>query len=293
MLRQTLTQSNGNNLKWPFKAYNNADFLNSPEARQIRVLCEFTEPQKRFAELGIENTIIFFGSARVPGSKIAGEQLAAAEKAVKEGVPGDAALASQLRRARGFARGARYHDMGVELARQLAEWSLQIEDPRQRFYICTGGGPGMMEAGNEGASKANMPSVGLGISLPFEQHLNSYIPPELQFEFHYFMVRKYWFAFMARAMVVLPGGFGTMDELFELLTLIQTRKIHYHLPIVLLGSEFWNSIINFEAFLDWGVISEEDLKLFRIMDDIDEARDWLISELSEHYLKKPQAGSPS
>lgn len=271
---------------WPFKAYNNTEFLNSPEARQIRVQCEFTEPQKRFAELGIENTIIFFGSARVPDSEKARTALEVAEKAVANGTQGDPKLAAELRRARGFVKGSIYHDKGVELARRLSEWSLAIENPRHRFYICTGGGPGMMEAGNHGASLAGMPSIGLGISLPFEQSLNEYIPPHLQFEFHYFMIRKYWFAYMAKSMVVLPGGFGTMDELFELLTLIQTRKIHHRLPIVLIGSEFWHSILNFEAFLDWGMICEDDLKLFRIMDDVDEAFEWITSELSDAYLDR-------
>lgn len=270
---------------WPPKAYNNTEFLNSPEARQIRVQCELVEPKKRFAELGIENTIIFFGSARIPDSKNAKEALTAAEKAVAEGPKGDLKLAAELRRVRAFSKGAIYHDKGVELARRLAQWSLAIENPRHRFYICTGGGPGMMEAGNHGAQLAGMPSIGLGISLPFEQSLNQYIPTPLQFEFHYFMIRKYWFATMAKAMVVLPGGFGTMDELFELLTLIQTHKIP-RIPIVLIGSEFWNGILNFEAFLDWGMISPEDLKLFRIIDDIDEAYDWLTCELTATYLDK-------
>lgn len=271
---------------WPPRAYNNVEFLNSPKARQIRVQCEMLEPEQRFAQLGIENTIIFFGSARVPNSENAKKALAAAEKAAAEGEEGDAELAVGLRRARGFAKGAVYHDKGVELARRLAEWSLAIENPRHRFYICTGGGPGMMEAGNHGANLAGMPSIGLGISLPFEQSLNEHIPEQLQFEFHYFMIRKYWFATMAKAMVVLPGGFGTMDELFELLTLIQTRKIPQGLPIVLMGSEFWNSVLNFEAFLDWGMICPDDLKLFRIIDDVDEAYDWLTRELTEAYLDR-------
>lgn len=270
---------------WPPKAYNNTEFLNSPEARQIRVQCEFVEPQKRFAELGIENTIIFFGSARVPNSEDAKKALAAAEKAVADGPEDDPQLAAELQRVRRFSKAAIYHDKGVELARRLAQWSLAIENPRHRFYICTGGGPGMMEAGNHGAQLAGMPSIGLGISLPFEQSLNQYIPAPLQFEFHYFMIRKYWFTTMARAMVVLPGGFGTMDELFELLTLIQTHKIP-RMPILLIGSDFWNSILNFEAFLDWGMISPEDLKLFQIIDDVDEAYQWLTCELTTTYLSK-------
>ncbi|GHB90694.1 LOG family protein [Cerasicoccus arenae] len=270
---------------WPIKAYNNIDFLNSSDARHIRILAELAEPQKRLREMGIENTIVFFGSARIPDSNIARERLAVAEQEAAEGKPGDEALAQRLRVARRHVRAAPFHDKAIELARLLAEWSKTIAEREKRFYICTGGGDGMMRAANHGAYLADMPSVGLGISLPFEPELNPYIPHNLQFEFHYFMIRKYWFSYLAKAMVVTPGGFGTMDELFELMTLIQTHKIEKHMPIVLLGSEFWNDIINFQSFVDWGVISEQDLGLFRIMDDVEEARDWIVEELTTHYLR--------
>lgn len=270
---------------WPPKAYKNLDFLNSSEARHIRMLCELAEPKKRLREMGIKNTIVFFGSARVPDSVTAKERLAVAEKEAAAGKPGDEALAQRLRVARRHVKAAPFHDKSLELARLLCEWSKTIPEREKRFYICTGGGEGMMRAANHGAYQADMPSVGFGISLPFEPELNPYIPHNLQFEFHYFMIRKYWFTYLAKAMVATPGGFGTMDELFELLTLIQTHKIQKHLPIVLLGSEFWNDIINFQSFVDWGVISESDLGLFRIMDDVHEARDWIVEELTTHYLK--------
>ncbi|WP_309400895.1 LOG family protein [Cerasicoccus maritimus] len=280
-----MTQYNSKN-DWPTKAYKNLDFLNSSQARPIRMLCELAEPKKRLREMGIYNTIAFFGSARTPNSVAAKEHLETAEKEAAAGKPGDAALAQRLRVAQRQMRAAKFHDTAKELARQLAEWSKQIPDPKRRFYICTGGGGGMMEAANHGAYQADMPSIGLGISLPFEQELNPYIPHDLQFEFHYFMIRKYWFVYLAKAMVATPGGFGTMDELFELMTLIQTQKIMKRVPVVLLGSDFWNDILNFPAFLEWGMISEEDLNLFRIMDDVDEARDWIIEELTTHYLNK-------
>lgn len=276
---------------WPPKAYANPDFLNSPSAREIRILCELTEPKHRLRQHKIENTIIFFGSARIPDTETAAQRLQAA-KAALEKDPDRDALQASLRTAERLHRSAPYHDMARELARQLAEWSLGIENERERFYICTGGGPGMMEAGNHGASLAGAKSVGLGISLPFEPEHNAYIPDDLCFEFHYFMVRKYWFAYTAKAMVVCPGGFGTMDEFFELLTLIQTHKTVKYVPTVLLGSAFWNDVMNFQAFVDWGVISEDDLKLFRIYDDVDAARNWLVDELTRHYLR-PKCQQPA
>ncbi|MEO0794087.1 MAG: LOG family protein [Verrucomicrobiota bacterium] len=270
--------------EWPIKAYNNSDFLNSSDARHIRILCELAEPKRRLKESGINNTIAFFGSARIPDSETARERLEEAIQDAAAGKPGDEALARRLRVAQRHVKAAPFHDKATELARLLAEWSKTIPDPKKRFYICTGGGDGMMRAANHGAYLADMPSLGLGISLPFEPEMNPYIPHELKYEFHYFMIRKYWFAYLAKAMVVTPGGFGTMDEFFELMTLIQTQKIMKPMPTVLLGSDFWHDIINFQSFVDWGVISESDLDLFRIMDDVEEARDWIIRELTEHHL---------
>ncbi|MBU3915850.1 TIGR00730 family Rossman fold protein, partial [bacterium] len=174
----------------------------------------------------------------------------------------------------------------VELSRKLTEWSMGIAEKKKWFYICSGGGPGMMEASNLGASKAGGKSIGLNISLPFEQAPNPYQTPDISFVFHYFFIRKFWFAYLAKGLVVFPGGFGTMDELFELLTLIQTKKIEKKIPIVLFGKEFWNDFLNFEALIKWGVISENDLKLFKIIDDVDEAFEYMKDTLTKEYLSQ-------
>jgi len=271
---------------WPEKAYKNLTFLNSHDARKIRVLCELQEPETRLSELGVEDTIIFFGSARIPDTATAQANLDRARKDAQAAGQEDVAARARLRIAEQQARCAPYHDVVRDLARRMTEWSMKIPEGGKRFIVCSGGGPGMMEAANHGAQMAGGDSMGLGISLPFEQSLNPYVSKELSYEFHYFFVRKYWFLYHAKAMVVAPGGFGTMDELFEVVTLIQTAKIEKHLPIVLIGREFWESILNFPAFLEWGVISEQDLDLFKIMDTAEEASDYLISDLTEHYLNR-------
>ena len=266
------------------KVYKNPDFLNSPEARNIRILCELTAPGKRFKESLIENTIVFFGSARSICKAKAEKNLQKLIKKEKNSKSTRSQIQDQLRKAEKDLKLSEYYDASVELSQKLTQWSMNIADPVKRFYICSGGGPGMMEASNLGAKKANSPSIGLNISLPFEQEPNQYQSTDISFVFHYFFIRKFWFAYLAKALVVFPGGFGTMDELFELLTLIQTKKIQKTVPIVLFGNKFWDSFLNFEALLDWGVISEDDLKLFTIMDDIDEAFKYLTNRLTEVYL---------
>lgn len=245
---------------WPPKAYKNLDFLSSPDARIIRVLSEFVEPQGRLRRAGVHNTVVFFGSARA----IAPEDKPKDERA---------------------KRLSQYYKHAAALAKKLSIWSQTIENPRKRFYVCTGGGPGIMEAANRGAREGGADSVGLNISLPMEQNPNPYQKHELSFEFHYFFIRKFWFFYLAKALVVFPGGVGTMDELFELLTLIQTNKTNKYMPIVLFGSEFWNEVVNFEALVKWGTIAEEDLELFRIFDDADEAFEYLKTELTKYYVE--------
>lgn len=273
--------------RWPPKAYRNSEFLHSDDARKIRVLCEMTEPEARFREQNITDTIVFFGSARSIPLETANATLREIEQKLQGRSDRTPEEDEALRRARAGVKLAPYYDASVELAKRMTRWSQEVSDPDHRFIVCTGGGPGMMEAANRGAMEADGHSIGLGISLPYEQTLNDYISRELRFEFHYFFVRKYWFAYWAKALVIFPGGFGTMDELFEMLTLLQTEKVSQKMPIVLFGSEFWNSIVNFEAFVDWGVISPDDLKLFRVFDSVDEAEAYLIEELTEQYLKKP------
>lgn len=246
------------------KAYEDIAFLKSPSARAIRVLCELTEPELRFRRHKVENTIVFFGSARALPSN-----------------PDNPSAAGLTR----------YYDDAVQLARRLTEWSSTIKPTQRRFTICSGGGPGFMEAANQGAHLAGGESVGLNISLPFEQDPNPYQTDNLTFEFHYFFIRKYWFAYLAKALVVFPGGFGTLDEFFELLTLVQTQKTTKYMPTVLYGSDYWNEVVNFDAMVRWGTISKEDLGLFRLCDDVDSAFTFLRDELTQHYLHRTCNGN--
>jgi hypothetical protein len=266
------------------KTYKNQDFLNSPEARQIRILCELTAPKKRFEKEEIENTIVFFGSARSISEEDALKELAKAKELIQDSETISDDIQKQIKVAETKVKLSKYYDASVDLSKKLTEWSMQIQEKKNRFYVCSGGGPGMMEASNRGASEANGESMGLNISLPFEQAPNPYQTADISFVFHYFFIRKFWFAYLAKGLVVFPGGFGTMDELFELLTLIQTKKIEKTIPIVLYGKEFWDDFLNFEALLKWGVISEKDLNLFKIIDDVDEAFEYMKSSLSKAYL---------
>jgi len=269
---------------WPHKAYKNLDFLNSPAARKIRILCELEETEHRFRKENVEDTIVMFGSART----LPLEEAESRFKAVEERLAGKSELTPdeerELQLARATLKNAPNYDHARELSRELTRWSKSIPGHARRFLVCSGGGPGIMEAANRGAKDVGGASVGLGISLPFEQSLNPYITRNLQFEFHYFFIRKYWFIYLAKALIVFPGGFGTMDELFETLTLIQTSKVQKKVPIVLFGSEFWNSLINFDTFVEWGVISPKDKDLFKIVDTPAEARDYIVDHLTKAYL---------
>lgn len=262
----------------PEKAYKNLGFLNSPPARSIRMLCEYEEPRQRFQQLGIRDTIVFFGSARAKPIGEAQATLALAQAAAEAGEEG-AAVA--LARAQGGMKMARYYEQARELAHRLTMWSM-YRDGRRRYTVCTGGGPGIMEAANRGASEVEGGrSIGLGISLPFEPGVNSYTTRELAFEFHYFFTRKLWFAYLMKAMVVFPGGFGTFDELFELLTLIQTGKMRKSVPIVLFGTDYWERVVNLDAMAEFGTISPADLDLIYRTDDVGQAFDYLTSHLVE------------
>ena len=271
--------------EWPLKAYKNLDFLNSDPARNIRILCEMTEPGLRFAKQNVEDTIVLFGSARTKPIAIAERELAVIKSAIKDPENLTVEEKRSLQQAECAIKSAPYYDAAVQLSESLTRWSMSLsKDHQRRFLICSGGGPGIMEAANLGAHNAGGKSVGLGISLPFEQGVNEYIPKELQFEFHYFFVRKYWFVLLAKALVAFPGGFGTMDELFETLTLVQTKKIEEVPPIVLFGSEFWNDVCDFDALVKWGTISSEDVDLFKIVDTVEEAHDYIVDCLTERFL---------
>jgi len=261
--------SNDRRPRRPSKAYFNEPFLRSSDARALRMLAEYLEPESRLAHYRVEDTIVFMGSARLASREQAQTNL---ERVQAEG--GDAARAQML------LQMSRYYEAARELAHRLTEWSKSLSDTERRFVICTGGGPGIMEAANRGASEARGINVGLTISLPAEEAGNPHITRELAFEFHYFFMRKFWFAYLAKAVIFFPGGFGTLDELFELLTLLQTRKIRKHMPIVLFGNEYWNDIMNFDALVRYGTINADDLLFYRT-DSVDDAFNYMVGELSK------------
>ncbi len=268
----------------PAKAYQNQEFLLSPQARTLRVMAELTEPYHRFKKFGVRNTVVMFGSARTLPLEKAKSQMADLQAGIAKGTFSAEEAKARLHIAEMNLRSAPYYEACRELAYEMTKWSMSLPE-WQRFLICSGGGPGIMEAANRGAKEANGRSVGLGIGLPFEQEHNIYVTPELDLEFHYFFVRKYWFLYLAKALVAFPGGFGTFDELFEMLTLIQTGKTKKHFPILLYGSDFWKKFLNFEVLHEWGMISPEDRALYHHVDNVQEARDHLISIITEKYLK--------
>ncbi len=261
----------------PEKAYSNTDFLNSRDGRPLRVLAEYLEPKSRLEWHQLRDTIVFFGSARILSEETAEERRATADN-------GNGAEQDKLNMQVHLAR---YYEASRELAKRLTEWSKQLDSNERRFVVCTGGGPGIMEAANRGASEAKGLNVGLGISLPMEASGNEYVTRSLAFEFHYFFMRKFWFTYLAKAIVAMPGGFGTLDELFEILTLIQTFKIKKKLPIVLFGTEYWDKVVDFDALVRFGTINAEDLDLMFRTDSVDEAFDYITRELAEHALKEP------
>lgn len=238
-------------------AYKDIEFLDSDDGRAIRILSEYLHPLAQLREQKIQDTIVFFGSARI----------------TEEGPL------------------SRYYREARETARLVTNWSDQLTNTGRRFVVCTGGGPGIMEAANRGAHDAGGKSIGLNIGLPFEQWPNPYITPGLSFEFKYFFMRKFWFAYPARALVVFPGGFGTLDETFELLTLMQTQKIESKVVLVLYGTEYWNRVLNFEALVEYGTISAQDLALFHHADDPATAVRILQEKLTEYYLQPEAAPS--
>jgi uncharacterized protein (TIGR00730 family) len=266
-------------------AYENKKFLNGPDGRILRILAEYQEPLSKFRRERIQDTIVFFGSARFRSQEKAQTALQELQKA---GNDTPAAL-EQMVRAESDLKMARYYEDARKLSYMITKWTQTISQPRHRFVVCTGGGPGIMEAANRGAYEAGGKTIGLNINLPFEQVPNPYITPDLNFEFHYFFMRKLWFAYLAKALVVFPGGFGTFDEMFELLTLAQTEKLAKHIGVVVYGREYWDKIINFQALVDAGTISAKDLSLIHWANTPEEAFEFLRADLEQHHIEHSSA----
>src|SRR6267378_4474368 len=263
-------------------AYENEQFLKSPDGRVLRILSEYIEPLARFRREQIQDTVVFFGSARFQNKDSAGRRLSEVQS--NGGRVAALQQASDMKRALAAVDMARYYEDARRLAYMLTEWSIQIPAKRRRFVVTTGGGPGIMEGANLGAMEAGGKTIGLNINLPFEQNPNPYITPALNFEFHYFFMRKFWFAYLAKALVIFPGGFGTLDELFEILTLAQTDKLAKKIMVVIYGSEYWNRVLNFQAFVDAGSVSPEDLNLFQFVNSPEEGFEFLRDGLTKHHL---------
>ena len=262
-------------------AYRDHEFLESEEARPLRILAEYIEPLRRFKAQNIQDTVVFFGSARIHSREYAEQAL---ERLRRRFGPADDAVNEHLSRGRKAVEWSKYYEDARRLAYVLTEWTRTLDAPHHRFVVTSGGGPGIMEAANRGASEAKGLNVGLTISIPIEEFDNRYVTRELSFHFHYFFMRKFWFAYLAKALLVFPGGFGTLDELFEILTLRQTGKMRKNLAIVLFGAEYWNEVINFDALVRHGTINREDLRLFHRTDSADEAFEIVTRHLTEHAM---------
>jgi hypothetical protein len=278
-------------------AYENPTFLNSSDGRLIRIMAEYLEPLARFRREQIQDTVVFFGSARFRGREEAdhalelldntGSTQAAPSHEQPASVPQIAeGTATDLQRKRAVAavEMARYYEDARRLSQLLTGWARKIPSPRHRFVVTSGGGPGIMEAANRGAHEAGGKTIGLNIRLPFEQAPNPYITPNLNFEFHYFFMRKLWFAYLSKALVVFPGGFGTLDEMFEILTLAQTQKLAKKITVVVYGSEYWKKVFNLDVLVDTGAISPKDIELFQFADTPEQAFEMLRKGLTENYL---------
>jgi len=262
-------------------AYHDDIFLDTTDARPIRILAEYLDPLRRFREENIQDTVVFFGSARVHSRQKAERALL---RLTNLRARKNAGHAAALKRSRKAVEWSRFYEDARQLAHRLTEWSLSLEEPRRRFVVCSGGGPGIMEAANRGAYEAGGKTIGLNIRLPFEQGPNRYLTKGLHFEFHYFFMRKFWFAYLAKALVIFPGGFGTLDEMFEILTLAQTQKLSKKLLVVLYGSEYWDAVLDVKPLVEWGAIEERDLGLLCRVDTPEAAFEALKKHLLTHHM---------
>jgi uncharacterized protein (TIGR00730 family) len=263
-------------------AYQDPEFLESEESRPIRILAEYLEPLRRFKAQDIQDTVVFFGSARIHSREHAEQALERLER--RFGARAAAERDEHLTRGRKAVLWSRFYEEARELAFIFTKWSMSLNFPHHRFVVTSGGGPGIMEAANRGAFEAGGKTIGLNIKLPFEQGANRYITEGLQFEFHYFFMRKFWFAYLAKALVIFPGGFGTLDEMFEILTLAQTRKLSKKLLVILYGSDYWNEVFDLRPLVEWGAINEPDLDLLCRVDSAEHAFDELKKFLTAHHM---------
>ncbi len=264
-------------------AYLDPEFLESDEGRPVRILSEYLDPLKRFRDQKIQDTVVFFGSARVDSRERAERSLKTLK--ARGETDADDHYESELKRSRKAVEWARFYEDARELARLLTEWTVSLQSDNHRFVVTSGGGPGIMEAANRGAREGGGKTIGLNIRLPFEQGANPYITEGLHFEFHYFFMRKFWFAYLAKALVIFPGGFGTLDELFEILTLVQTDKLSKKIAVILYGREYWDEVLNLKPMAEWGAIAEQDLELLVRADTPSEAFEQLRTHLSAHHLE--------
>ena len=262
------------------RAYFDEDFLRSDDARPVRILSEYLDPLRRFKRENIQDTVVFFGSARIQ-SRHAARRAHARIRGIPE-KKRQATHEAEMKRLAKAVEWSRYYEEARELAGTLTKWSLSLPTEHHRFVVCSGGGPGIMEAANRGAKEAGGKSIGLNISLPYEQGVNRYVNPDLAFEFHYFFMRKFWFAYLAKALVIFPGGFGTLDEMFEILTLAQTEKLSKELKVILYGTEYWDPILNFAPLVEWGAIERQDLELMERVNTPAQAFASLRDHLVQH-----------
>src|SRR5262250_569581 len=271
----------------PKAPHEDAKFLESTPARPLRILAEYINPLARLKTEGIGDTIVMFGSARLDSHEVAAARLTRLkEKKISQmNAEEKTKYRAALRTAKSALEMSRYYEEARQLAHKITTWSLSLGPRPRRFVICSGGGPGIMEAANRGAYEAGGKSIGLSIELPHEQFSNPYISPELSLNFHYFFMRKLWFAQIAKALIVFPGGFGTMDELWEMMTLLQTGKLTRTNLILIYGRKYWDDVMNLKAMVRWGTISPSEYGLLQFADTVDDAFEVIRSGLEKYHME--------